>query len=254
MKKHTWYELFQGELTDAPGRCESWTDELCYLGNEEWLWREQGTDFSGQEETQSEGQKWSSENLVEFILERDYYELESPTYVYGYIENLKEQGLDSEVLGPRALNLRDIANKVGSKYCFEKINQDEKESIDKLEEDFEEWEDEIELTEHEILEQKKMRKITKSIWRLIDQYEFPSNLSISFGARPSNSNKKIWRERTAIRDCLCSFSEKFYNENKKIPSGIHMISGVDKHMKEPIGFVDFDELELKAKNQENDEQ
>ena len=49
MKKHTWYELFQGELTDAPGRCESWTDELCYLGNEEWLWREQGTDFTGLE-------------------------------------------------------------------------------------------------------------------------------------------------------------------------------------------------------------
>lgn len=247
MKKHTWHELFQGELTDAPGRCESWTDELCYLGNEEWIWRVQSTDFTGLEEKQPDEQKWSSESLVEFILERDFYELESPTYVYGYIENLKEQGLDSEVLGPRTLNLRGISNKVGSKHCFEKINQYEQEAIDKLEDDFEE-EDEVELTKHEKLEQTERLKIYKEktnlINRLVKQYEAPKLGPGSGGAQGAAVRGRAYRTK------LFDYIEDYYDKNKKTPLGIHMIAGVDQYMREPIGFIDFDELELRAKTEE----
>jgi hypothetical protein len=252
MKKHTWYELFHGELTDAPGRCESWTDELRYLGNEEWIWRVQSTDFTGLEEKQADEQKWSSKNLVEFILERDFYEFESPTYVHGYIEYLKKQGLDSEAIGPRTLNLRGIANKVGSKYCFEKINQYEQEAIDKLEEYCEEDEEELELTEQEKLERKEKWRIyeekTNLINRLVNQYEIPK---IGAGGRGAWG----WHVLVgAYHRKLFDYIEDYYDKNKNTPSGVHMIAGVDKHMlRGPIGFIDFDELELKAKNQESNE-
>jgi hypothetical protein len=212
----------------------------------------QSTDFTGLEEKQPDEQKWSSESLVEFILEHDYYEFESPTYVYGYIENLKEQGLDSKVLGPRTLNLRDVSNKVGSKYCFEKINEYEQETIDKLEEYCEGDEEEVELTEQQKLEREEKWRIyeekTNLIKRLVKQYELPK-----LGA----GGRQAWGAAVladAYRRKLFDYIEDYYDKNKKTPSGVHMIAGVDKHMlRGPIGFIDFDELELKAKNQESNE-
>lgn len=39
--------LFRGELSEAPGRNESWDEYLRYRGNNRWELIVEGTDFSG---------------------------------------------------------------------------------------------------------------------------------------------------------------------------------------------------------------
>ena len=43
----TWHTLYEGHLSDMPGRCESWRESVRYLGRERWELGVRGLDFSG---------------------------------------------------------------------------------------------------------------------------------------------------------------------------------------------------------------
>ena len=73
----SWERLFSGELSDAPGRCESWTEELCYLGKNKWLLRSSGTDFSGTKEGEIFQEENDTNGMLERLIELDGYDLES---------------------------------------------------------------------------------------------------------------------------------------------------------------------------------
>ncbi len=108
--------LFDGKLDDAPGRMESWTEYLRYLGRSRWELLIEGTDFSGSEEITPERIRLGSEKLVNWAVERDGDDA-------GDAENADLDGRhetpsnEVRVLGPRARCLLKAAEDVGASYC-----------------------------------------------------------------------------------------------------------------------------------------
>jgi len=65
------FVIFEGELTDAPGRMESWTEWLTHLGADDWQLTIVGTDFSGAQEAEPESELFTTEKLLMWLQERD---------------------------------------------------------------------------------------------------------------------------------------------------------------------------------------
>jgi hypothetical protein len=47
VKRSRRFVIFQGELTDAPGRMENWTEWLTHFGADDWQLSIEGTDITG---------------------------------------------------------------------------------------------------------------------------------------------------------------------------------------------------------------
>ena len=65
------HHLFHGELSDAPGRNESWDQFLCYQENNRWVLITEGTAFSGTAELEATKDSMSTRQLLTWVLERD---------------------------------------------------------------------------------------------------------------------------------------------------------------------------------------
>lgn len=105
--------LFHGELSDAPGRNESWSDFVRYGGNNRWELLTEGTDFSGMAQLEPVRQVMGTAALVKFALCRDE-ELEE-----GASQSLEDAEDDEykRSLGPTASRLREIASELNATFC-----------------------------------------------------------------------------------------------------------------------------------------
>jgi hypothetical protein len=120
---HQDHHLFHGELSDTPGRNESWDEYVRYRGNNRWELIIEGTDFSGSSETKPIKETKSTKAIVAWALDRDA-EIEED-----WAEAIdddddddddEDEDEDEDVqrqLGPRGERLREIAESVNATYC-----------------------------------------------------------------------------------------------------------------------------------------
>ena len=94
-----WHLLFEDELTDMPGRCESWTEQVAYLGNGRWRLRIEGSNFEGTKQAEPETKEFDTEGVAKWVMRCDQE--------------------DEESGGARTKALAEIAKKVGCKECVE---------------------------------------------------------------------------------------------------------------------------------------
>lgn len=116
-----WHILYEGDLSDAPGRSESWTESVCYLGRGAWRLSIDGTDFGGTDSADSMIERLSTRGMVNWALVRD---AEDREYVEPKAIPLRssrdldeDEGRLLNELGPRAERLLEIAEQVGADYC-----------------------------------------------------------------------------------------------------------------------------------------
>ncbi len=108
--------LFHGELSDAPGRNESWDEYLRYRGNNRWELIVEGTDFSGTIAAKPVKEVMSTKALVTWVSERDAEIEEGSTEAVDDLETSEDDDSPRQ-FGPRAERLREIAVSVGATYC-----------------------------------------------------------------------------------------------------------------------------------------
>jgi hypothetical protein len=119
-----WQYLHGGELSDMPGRCETWQVSVRHLGDDKWQLELSGTDFCGFEEREAEVDTMTTDALVDWALTMDEMEA-SPrprrAYRPGCADELPEDDDEVVELGPRASALLRIAELVGAEDCINKI-------------------------------------------------------------------------------------------------------------------------------------
>lgn len=108
--------LFHGELSDAPGRNESWDEYLRYRGNNRWELIIEGTDFSGTIAAKPVKEVMSTKALVTWVSERDAEIEEGSTDAVDDLESSQDDDPQRQ-FGPRAERLREIAVSVGATHC-----------------------------------------------------------------------------------------------------------------------------------------
>lgn len=110
------HHLFHGELTDAPGRDESWDHYLRYRGHGRWDLITESTDFSGMEDLPEVKEVMSTRQLVKWAIERDS-ESEESSQRRGHTSADDDVEESEKALGPYTERLREIALEVGATYC-----------------------------------------------------------------------------------------------------------------------------------------
>lgn len=105
--------LYQGELSDAPGRSESWNEFARYMGDSRWQLIVEGTDFTGQEAAAPMVEAMSTKAIAKWVIERDS---EEPKSARDSVDGDEQEPEKS--LGPRAARLRDIAVAEGAAHCI----------------------------------------------------------------------------------------------------------------------------------------
>lgn len=108
--------LFHGELSDAPGRNESWNDFLRYRGNNRWELINEGTDFSGISDAEPMKEPLSTRALVNWVLERDA-EIDDGLSWNADDQDEADENDPPRQLGPYGRRLREIATTVDAPYC-----------------------------------------------------------------------------------------------------------------------------------------
>ena len=224
----TWEHLFDGELSDAPGRCESWTEELCYLGKNEWLLRCSGTDFSGTKEGETHLEEMDTNDLLDWIIEGDQMDLESSRSApYFDIEQ-------TQVIGDRTIRFRELAEKYKLKDCVDRINVIEKERAEDLREP----------TEDEIIELNKWKEKKKELLAPFQEIINRWTSYIIGEAGTGQAAGIIWSIKKGV---VSGYISNYVFENGKMPTGKHLIDINTSHLKIHDFEVDFDEVVLKAK-------
>jgi hypothetical protein len=250
MKKNQWHLLFQGELSDAPGRNETWTEELCYLGQNKWLLRSIGTDFSGTSEGETFQEEMDTNSLLERIIDFDGYDLESSSLAPFFDIEL------TQVIGSRTIRLRELAIKYKLTDCVDKINKRETNLISELIED-DEYDLEEKITEEQLAKVENKIAILKPYRKIIDAWVL-AYIKLNPVKEPQGKARK-WggsRKKIQYREVLTEFLENYVIQHSQLPTGIHIVPNVDAIVRgenlfkneKPIGAVNFDELELKAKD------
>jgi hypothetical protein len=225
----TWEHLFDGELSDAPGRCESWTEELCYLGKNKWLLRSIGTDFSGTKEGETFQEEMDTNALLERIIEFDGYDLESSRSApYFDIEQ-------TQVIGDRTIRFRELAEKYKLKDCVDRINVIEKERAEDLREP----------TEDEIIELEKWDEKKKAILAPFQEIINRWTSYIIGEAGTGQAAGIIWYIK---KGTVSRYISNYVFENGKLPIGKHLIDINTSNYTNHDFEVDFDEVVLKAKS------
>jgi len=230
----TWEHLFSGELSDAPGRCESWTEELCYLGKNKWLLRTSGTDFSGTKEGETFQEENDTNGMLERLIELDGYDLESQFSFAPFFDIEKTQ-----VIGDRTIRFRELAEKYKLKDCVDRINMIEKERAEDLREP----------TEDEIIELEKWEEKKKEVLAPFQEIIIRWT-SYIVGKRPTGGGKPDGYRWITKERMVSGFISNYVFENGKMPTGKHLFGTtkgwgyVTVHEFE----VDFDEVILKAKD------
>jgi len=96
--------LFEGRLTDAPSRAETWTEYVRYLGSNRWKLTVKGTDFSGTAQLDAFEEKMGTKALLEWVIDRD-----------------SEFGSNETDLSQRVSNLLKIAKLENAVFCLKCI-------------------------------------------------------------------------------------------------------------------------------------
>lgn len=104
--------LFQGELSDAPGRSESWTEYARYMGDSRWQLTVEGTDFNGLNAGAPIVEQMSTKAIAMWVLERD-----AEVSKGAGDSDLEDEQLSKRTLGPRAAQLRQIAVAESAAHC-----------------------------------------------------------------------------------------------------------------------------------------
>lgn len=112
--------LYHGQLSDVPGRNESWIEYVRYFGNNRWELITEGTDFDGQSQADPIRERVSTTALVNWALERDAEMGDSP--VEEDDQQAQHVGDVPRELGPRGERLLDIATEVDAQYCVSTLN------------------------------------------------------------------------------------------------------------------------------------
>jgi len=226
----TWEHLFSGELSDAPGRCESWTEELCYLGKNKWLLRSSGTDFSGTKEGETFQEENDTNGMLERLIELDGYDLESQ-FSFAPFFDIEQ----TQVIGDRTIRFRELAEKYKLKDCVDRINVIEKERAEDLREP----------TEDEIIELKKWAEKKKKVLEPFQEIINRCTLNI-IGKCPTSQAAGIgWYVKKGV---VSGYISNYVFENGKMPVGKHLIDINTSYLKIQDFEVDFDEVILKAKD------
>ena len=111
--KRGYERLFIGHSNDAPGRSESWTESLRYLGKGQWMVLVEGTDFSGSADEQPVRERFSTKRLVEWVLQRDV-DIQDGHHLRGHREGGRR-------LGNLPKRLLQIAQKAGARHCVKML-------------------------------------------------------------------------------------------------------------------------------------
>lgn len=115
-RNYTYHFLFHGELSDAPGRNESWDEYIRYRGKSRWELIIEGTDFYGTSEAEPVKEVMSTKALLNWVLEQDAQGEAGETKAVDDPNGSEDDDLYRQ-FGPRAARLRDIAGEVGAAYC-----------------------------------------------------------------------------------------------------------------------------------------
>jgi len=110
------HHFFHGELTDVPGRNESWDYYLRYRGNGRWDLSTESTDFSGMEDLPESKKVMSTRQLIQWAIERDS-EGDGSSQHSGDTSDDEYEDESQKPLGPYTERLREIALDVGATYC-----------------------------------------------------------------------------------------------------------------------------------------
>ena len=226
----SWERLFSGELSDAPGRCESWTEELCYLGKNKWLLRSSGTDFSGTKEGEIFQEENDTNGMLERLIELDGYDLESK-FSFAPFFDIEQ----TQLIGDRTIRLRELAEKYKLKDCVDRINVIEKQRAEDLREP----------TEDEIIKLEKLKDKQKA---LLEPFQEIINRWTSYiiGENPTGKAAGIgWVIKKGV---VSRYISNYVFENGKMPIGKHLIDINTSNYKNHDFQVDFDEVALKTKD------
>lgn len=101
------YHLFHGDLSDVPGRNESWNEWIIFKKDDDWLLVVEGTDFNGLEKAETLVQSMTNQELCDSVCERD-----------SEIKSSFESMDGPELFGSRSARLREIAAEVGAQNCL----------------------------------------------------------------------------------------------------------------------------------------
>ena len=117
-----YHQLFSGELHDAPGRAESWTEYVRYLGDSRWELINEGSDYEGTEPVKASTERLGTKALLLRILQRDADELDNVSRKLRFVPIQNEDEDELPQIGPRATRLFEIAKVEGATFCLECLN------------------------------------------------------------------------------------------------------------------------------------
>lgn len=127
LPRDDWHLLFDGYLSDMPGRSESWTESVRYLGRGAWRLVVEGTDILGQDAGTRFSQRLSTEAMLRWVADRDAEEQNGGGSSVDGLQlsssSRTSDGVDPprDEPGQRTLRLLDIAEQVGAAYCARRI-------------------------------------------------------------------------------------------------------------------------------------
>ena len=123
-----WHLIYSGWLTDAPGRCESFTEEVRYDGNDQWTVRASGSDWSGTGDGEVLEEHHDTESLVEWVITSDEMFEESSSNEDSLTD---DESCEVALLGERAACLKEIAEAEGVRKCVKILEEYEAGKHDK---------------------------------------------------------------------------------------------------------------------------
>lgn len=123
------HRLVERELTDTPGRCESWEERVLYLGQGRWRLTVEGTTFNGRGRADGTNDLLSTRKLLTWVIDRDQEDAEGESGEAEDGEDLADEDdgafEDDAIkpddnrrhLGERSGRLLEIARLMGATYC-----------------------------------------------------------------------------------------------------------------------------------------
>lgn len=113
--------LFEGYLSDAPGRNESWTESVTYLGSNRWRLVVEGSTFDGSDSAERQVERMGTRALIKWCIERDednarFAASRSLTADFEEVVKAEVEG-GGETLGERAAHLLDVARSEKAVFC-----------------------------------------------------------------------------------------------------------------------------------------
>jgi hypothetical protein len=116
--------LHEGHLDDAPGRDESWTEYVAYLGRGQWALKIVGTDLSGYHHHPYPVEYLGTRRMIRWTLDRDALDRETPLSKSAMSLGADEDHPDvKKPLFGRTQRLYRVAKTVDATLCVRLLDQ-----------------------------------------------------------------------------------------------------------------------------------